>query len=461
MIAGYILLALTIVVSLLLNGVRPSKTLAWLLAIFTIPVGGMLLYLLVGRNRRKFKVYSQHRRTPVPGPADSEKWPGGGPSEMIRRIIGINTDFPLTLHNRAELLKDGQITFERIFKALETARETIHVQYYIFEEGELADRLLELFTRKEAQGVEVRLLYDSIGSFSLSKPYLKRLREAGIEPHAFLPFRFGKFLSSLNYRNHRKIIVVDGKTAFTGGINISDKYLKGDQNLGMWHDMNLMLQGPAAAHLDTVFLNDWELVTGQHLPLPDPAALPPELSGSSPAQILATGPDDDFPLMEQLFFLLINNARHHIYITNPYLIPSQAIQLALQTAALGGVDVRILLSARADSRLVTWCIRSYFHRFLKSGIRIYLYPKGFLHSKVITVDDRIATVGTANMDNRSFQHNYEVNAVLYDPEIAISLKEDFLSDSRQSLQLDYESFRQRPWLHQLAEGAARVLSPVL
>lgn len=420
----------------------------------------MLLYLLVGRNRRKQKVYRQILRKPekVPPPAGSR--PETGSIEAgLRRLIEQGAGFSATHDNQIVLLKDGQATFTAIFEALEGARKTIHLQYYIFEEGELADRLLQLFVEKEAAGVEVRLIYDGIGSYSLSRSYRRRLREAGIEAYSFLPFRFGKFISSLNYRNHRKIIVVDGEVAFTGGINISDKYLKGDPALGIWHDMNLRVRGTAARHLDTVFINDWELVTGHRLPLPGPIEGPRE--GRVPAQVLATGPDDDFPLMEQLYFSLINSARHHVYITNPYLIPSHAIQTALHTAALSGVDVRLLVSAQADSKLVSWCVQSYFQRFLKAGIRIYLYPEGFLHSKIITVDDRLATVGTANVDDRSFQHNYEVNAVLYDAWLARRLKEDFLADSRKSLLLEYETFSQRPWLQKLAEGAARTISPLL
>ncbi len=460
LIVLYILLAISIVISLLLNGVRPSKTLAWLLAIFTIPVGGMLLYLLVGRNRRKQKVYRLKTRKPEPVEApEGYAADRGSPESQVRRLIEQGSGFPASYDNEVELLKDGQATFTRIFEALEGARKTIHLQYYIFEEGELADRLLRLFVQKEAAGVEVRLIYDSIGSYSLSRSYIKRLRQAGIEAYPFLPFRFGKALSSLNYRNHRKIIVVDGEVAFTGGINVSDKYLKGDPALGMWHDMHLMVRGTGARHLDTVFINDWELVTGHRLPLPEPWEGPPP--GKVEAQILATGPDDDFPLMEQMYFSLINGARRHVYITNPYLIPSQAIQTALQTAALSGVDVRILVSARADSQLVQWCVQSYFQRFLKAGIRVYLYPEGFLHSKIITADDRVATVGTANVDDRSFQHNYEVNAVIYDHALAAKLREDFLRDSRKSLLLDFETFSRRPWLQRLAEGAARTISPLL
>lgn len=460
MIAAYVLLAIGIVISLLLNGVRPSKTLAWLLAIFTIPVGGILLYLLVGRNRRKQKAYRQNFRLPAYLP-EAER-PGQDPDTpagLLQRLIETQGGFPPSGDNEVELLKDGQQTFERVFEALESAQTSIHLQYYIFEEGELADRLLKLFIEKEAAGVEVRLIYDGIGSYSLSRRYLKRLKSAGIEAFPFLPFRFGRFLSALNYRNHRKIIVVDGTTAFTGGINISDKYLKADGRLGMWHDMNLMVRGSGARDLDAVFINDWELVSGRRLPLPLPVSGP--VPGASLLQVVSSGPDDAFPLMEQLYFAMINSARDYIYITNPYLIPSQAIQTAIQTAALSGVDVRILLSEKADSRLVNWCVRSYFQRFLKAGVRIYLYPGGFLHSKVITVDDRLSTVGTANVDNRSFQHNYEVNVLSYDPEVARNLKADFLSDSADSISLDADTFYQRPWSHRLAEGAARTLSPLL
>jgi len=307
--------------------------------------------------------------------------------------------------------------------------------------------------------VEVRLIYDSIGSLSLSRGYLKRLRDAGIEVHNFLPYRFGKFLTSLNYRNHRKIIVVDGKIAFTGGINISDKYLKGDRLLGMWHDMHLMVRGQAAHQLDAVFINDWELVSGKRLEIRAPVYTHPP--GNQRVQILATGPDDDYPLMEKLYFSLINSARKHLYITNPYIIPSHAIMTALHTAALSGVDVRLMVSAQADSKVVTWCVRSYFQRFLKAGIRIYLYPEGFLHSKIITVDDAMCTIGTANVDDRSFQHNYEVNAVIYDSATARELRRYFEADSEKSIELQYEIFSKRPWRHRLAEGAARTISPLL
>jgi cardiolipin synthase len=416
---------------------------------------------MLGRNRRKQQRYSRKPRVPLYpiSSKDPQKSPLTKRGGQLSKLIEGNTGFPLTTDNQVELLQDGSQTFTRIFEALRAARKTIHVQYYIFEEGELADRLLELFKQKEAEGVEVRLIYDSIGSLSLSRSYLNKLKEAGIEVYNFLPYRFGRFLTSLNYRNHRKIIVVDGVTAFTGGINISDKYLNGGDNLGMWHDLHLMIRGSAAHHLDTVFINDWELVSGNQLELKKPIF--PELPGKSRIQILASGPDDDFPLMEQLYFTLINSARKHVYITNPYIIPNHAMLTALHTAALSGVDVRLLLSSNSDSTIVSWCVRSYFQRFLRAGIRVFLYPEGFLHSKVITVDDQVCTIGTANVDDRSFQHNYEVNAVVFEKETAVKLREYFERDTQKSSELDFESFSNRPWRYRLAEGAARVISPLL
>ena len=459
LITLYILVAISIVISLLLNGVRPSKTLAWLLAIFTIPVGGIILYLLVGRNRRKQKLYSIAPNKPEVSPGEEDLSGLSNRSRQISRLISRHTGFPISANNNIKLLRNGEETFSSIFDALQKSEKYIHLQYYIFEEGELADRLMELFRTKKAAGVSIRLIYDNIGSYSLSKKYLRKLKEIGVEVYSFFPFRLGKFISSLNYRNHRKIIVVDGHTAFTGGINVSDKYLKGDAALGTWHDMHLKIRGQGAHHLNCVFVQDWNLVSQQSIEAIAPLQIPE--TGKVKLQVLATGPDDDFPLMEQLYFSLINSARKHVYITNPYIIPSHAIQIALQTAALSGVDVRLMVSAKADSALVSWCVQSYFQRFLKAGVKIYLYPEGFLHSKIITVDNKLATIGTANVDDRSFQHNYEVNAVIYNRNTAGNLSEIFLRDCEKSKQLEFEVFRQRPWSHKLAEGAARTISPLL
>ena len=405
----YSILAISLVIGLLLYGARPSKTLAWLLAIFTIPVGGILLYLLFGRNRRKRKLFVLKKEytkkfekiTSAPnGLSQSE--------EKIHQLIFNTTGFPISLSSHMEVLRDGKETFESIFDALERAKQQIHIQYYIFEDGVLAQKLLDLFERKIKQNVEVRLLYDGIGSYSLSRKYLKKLKSIGVEVEQFLPFRFGRFLSSLNYRNHRKIIVVDNNIGFTGGINISDKYLKGDPNLGKWHDTHIRLEGEAVAYLNRIFFIDWYLATGKSV-VEQQMSSSKERAGQSSignsVQIVPSGPDDDFAIMEQVYFSIINQAKQYVYITNPYIIPNQAILQSLKTAALSGVDVRLLLSASTDIKVVDWCVQSYFEQYLEAGVKVYLYPHGFLHSKTLVSDDRITSIGTANLDDRSLHQN--------------------------------------------------------
>lgn len=452
-----------IVITVLLHGARPSKTLAWLLAIFTFPVGGVLLYLLLGRNRRKNKLLKLKKQAFLnfPRPTASHMDLFKGEYQKLMKLVYKNSFFPPTVNNQLYLLKDGKSTFEAIFNALENAKEQIHLQYYIFEEGELADRLLLLFQDKIAEGIKIRMIYDGIGSFSLSKAYRKKLLAVGVEVYPFLPFKFGRFLSSLNYRNHRKIIVVDGKIAFTGGINISDKYLKGDLALGKWHDMHLKIQGEAASHLNTIFAVDWYLVSQIIIdPLKVTKANNTETNATM-VQIVSGGPDDDFPSLEQAYFTIINKATDYLYIANPYIIPGQAIMQALQTTALSGVDVRLMVSEKVDGKIVGWSVRSYFEAMLKSGIKIYLFPEGFLHSKIIVSDDAVSTIGTANLDDRSFEHNYEVNAVIYDREFAKLLRNDFLKDSNISRMLSYEEYIRRPWMEKLKEGFGKVFSPVL
>tara|TARA_R110000868_G_scaffold136879_1_gene350064 strand:- start:39584 stop:40996 length:1413 start_codon:yes stop_codon:yes gene_type:complete len=461
----YFLIAIFLIISILLHGAKPSKSLAWLLAIFTIPVGGMFLYLLLGRNRRKNKLLKLKRKAflNLPEPLMQHMTSMSGKYRKLMTLVYRNSHFPPTEYNELGLLKDGKTTFESIFDALESAKHRIHLQYYIFEEGELTSRLLLLFERKIKEGVQVRMIYDGIGSFSLSKTYLKKLMNIGVEVYPFLPFKFGRFFSSLNYRNHRKIIVVDGEVAFTGGINVSDKYLKGDVELGNWHDMHLRLEGTAASHLDFVFAMDWYLVcqkTISLLPLERDKDKVEKNVGKL-VQIVAGGPDDDFPSLEQAYFTIINKAKNYLYITNPYVIPGQAIMQALQTAALGGVDVRLMVSENADNKIVSWSVRSYFELMLKSGIKIYLFPDGFLHSKIIVSDDAITTIGTANLDDRSFEQNYEVNAIVYDGPFAKLLQDDFLKDAKLSKMLTYEEYLKRPWAEKLKEGFGKVFSPLL
>lgn len=466
----YSLVAISMVLSLLLNGIRPSKTLAWLLAIFTIPVGGILLYLMLGRNRRIHRLSNlkEHEliekfinATQTSGVSEEIHPKNSKHFARLSHLIHKHSGNPPTSGNHLIILEDGKSTFDAIFKTIENAKKYIYVQYYIFEDGEIAQCLFELFEKKIKDGVRVKIIYDGVGSFSLSKKYIKSLTAVGVEIYPFLPFKWGRFLSSLNYRNHRKIIVIDGEIAFTGGINIADKYLKGDAELGIWRDMHIQVLGLAAKQLESIFLIDLFLVTGDKTVIETIAPPKENDFGSKIVQIAPSGPDDYFSTVGQTYFYMISNAMEYIYITNPYIIPGTPLLEALQVAASSGVDVRLLISEKADSNLVKWTVRSYFESLLMAGVKIYLFPDGFLHSKTIVLDDEIVSIGTANLDIRSFEQNYEVNAIIYDTAFAIHLKDYFLNDCKKSKTVDYALHKKRPFGDKLKEGAAKIFSPVL
>lgn len=466
----YMLIALSLVVGLLLNGVKPAKTLGWLLAIFTIPVGGILFYLMLGRNRKIHRLHTLRDHTLMKGFLENQKkrWTlDDAPVsqwehyQRLSCLIEKNSGYTPTSHNHILLLKDGKAAFETIFNAIKKATHHIYVQYYIFEEGELAERLFRLFEIKIKEGIQVKIIYDGVGSYSLSKKYIEKLKAIGVGIYPFLPFKWDRFLTNLNYRNHRKILVVDGKIAFTGGMNIADKYIDGDPELGNWHDMHIQLHGMAAQQLQTIFMTDLFVVSEDRAVFDKQEEVTVHDEGSMIVQIAPGGPDEYFSTIGHAYFYMITNAKKYIYITNPYVIPGSELLEALQVAARSGVDVRLMLSEKADSQLVSWTVRSYFETLLKSGVNIHLFPEGFLHSKIMVMDDQVTSIGTANMDIRSFEHNYEVNAFVYDTDFALRLKLDFLRDCQKSRTLSYAEFKQRPFISKLKEGIGKVFSPVL
>lgn len=468
-----------VVINLIFAGERPTKTMAWMLVVFMIPIGGIVLYAMFGINRRKYKFskikevervknylsrvdgfYTSNLRAQAVVPEAEDI------HHKLINLIAESSQFYPYPGNKVTLLRNGPATFDAIFSALEKAEEFIHIQYYIIEEGELAEGFLELLSQKAEAGVEVRMLYDGVGSHGLSKKFLKKLEDKGVKCSCFLPIANMRLTSTLNYRNHRKIVVVDGKIGFTGGINISDKYIKAEDDLGIWHDMHLQMEGPVVNSLNAVFTTDWhfaknkgdsedeDLLERKYFPQVDDM-------GDSVVQIVASGPDSDFPAILKQYTTMTNQADRYVYIANSYVVPNEAMLNALQAAALSGVDVRILVPVKSDSMIVKWGVRAYFEDMLCAGIRIYLYPDNFLHSKIIVVDDNIASVGTANFDIRSFEQNFEVNAVVYDEQIAKQLRDQIMDDMSISQELELEEFMKRPWTDKFREGLAKLFSPIL
>lgn len=466
---------LVIVVSFLIfmEKRNPYKTIAWLAVLNIFPVLGFIIYLIFGQNLRKRKMIRtkyidemshllkivNRQIESLNSNHDFHLEPLTSKKQLINLLLH-NANAPFTRSNQAEVLSDGQEAFEKIFAELEKAKEHIHLEYYIIRDDHTGQRLKDVLIRKARCDVKVRVIYDAVGSWSLSKAYIKELQENGVEIKPFLPVVFPLINNKLNYRNHRKIVVVDGQAGFLGGLNIGDEYLGHHPKLGKWRDTHLELRGTSVHFLQVIFLLDWEFVSGQNLPddnfFPEPAGFNGKL-----IQIAASGPDSDWETVRQSYFAMINSAQKSIKITTPYLIPDEGILLALKTSALSGVDIKIILPGIPDKKIVYWASQSYFDELMEAGIKIFLYRPGFIHAKIISVDGEVASLGSANLDMRSFQLNFEVNAMLYDKELVAKIDSDFESDLTLSMQVDKGAFERRPIPLKIRQSAARLLSPLL
>lgn len=449
----------------------PTKTIIWLLILGSLPVLGALLYLLLGRVVRKHQL-SRHtqvrqeqteeilkERQVRPKEEDIDQVGTISMNKKLARLLLKDAAAPLTLNNRSEVLTNGQDTFKALFAALEGAKGHIHLEFYIFHNDAIGRDILNLLIRKASEGVKVRVLVDGLGNSSIKKRF-DELRKAGVEAKGFYPVRFPFLSRRLNLRNHRKIVVVDGRIGFLGGLNVGDEYLSRNKEIGFWRDTFLKLEGDSVNFLQAVFLNDWNGVTQQDLN--DPLYYPQsQYLGVQMTQIAATGPDSDWGSMLQIFFVALTSAEKTIYIETPYFIPDEGSVMALKTAALSGLDVRIILQGVPDHKITYWASHSYVEELLESGVRIYRYQKGVLHAKVLILDGEIGVVGSTNFDIRSFSLNFEISAFIYDNKFAQRLEHDFQEDLACSAELVLEEYRKRPLLNRIKESSARLFSPLL
>nr|WP_210490211.1 cardiolipin synthase [Rufibacter aurantiacus] len=454
-----------------------SKTLAYLLFTIFVPFVGIIIYFSFGINYKKRRIYSkklvedeiflqklEHRVETYSAEtlaASNEKVQGY--RELVKLLLNDGLS-PLTGGNRVKLLLNGEEKFPEVLQAIREARHHIHLEYYIIEDDVIGNQIKDLLIQKAQEGVQVRFIYDDYGSRSIRKKYVAELRAAGVEAFPFHRVRFLLLANRLNYRNHRKIILVDAKIAFVGGINVADRYINHPEESKRlyWRDTHLRIDGPGIYYLQYLFFCDWNFASGQMLPPHRRYFLTPPLpDGHAPVQIAASGPDSPMPTI--LFSLLqaIYLAQEEVLITTPYFIPGEGILQALTVAALGGVKVKLLVPGISDSALVNAAAWSYYDDMLHAGVEIYLYQKGFIHSKTTVIDGTVSMVGTANMDNRSFELNFEVNAVVYDTDLSQQLRGIFYRDLEHATKIDLEAWRQRPRLKQLFEKLARLLSPLL
>ena len=475
---AYLLLVIVVIFRVLYDTRSSTKALAYILFIVFVPFIGMVFYFSFGINYRKRKLYSkkisedqtlrQRIRERMDTYSDAIRHSGlipqksGTLAEFVRRA----GHSPLTANNEVKLLLNGEQKFPELLRELEKATAHIHIGYYIYEDDITGKQLAEILIKKARQGVEVRFMYDDFGSRGLRKPFLENLQRAGVQTAPFYKIKWYAFANRMNYRNHRKIIVIDGKVGFVGGINISDRYrndLQKENHL-FWRDTHLMVKGQATAYLQYLFMGDWNFCSQAPFAYSEAYYIDrtaQETIAAEVVQIAASGPDSKQPVIFYSLLEAINSAKKRIYITSPYFIPDESLMDALLIAIQGGLDVRILIPGVSDSKLVNLAANAYYSELLAVGAKIYQYRKGFVHAKTMVIDDDLAIIGSANMDYRSFDLNFEVNALVYGKNIAAQLAQAFEDDLLQSAQIDAESWLQRPQYIHLWERAVRLLSPFL
>ena len=468
---GY-LLAFILIPRLLLDRRGPEATLSWILVIAFLPYLGAVLYYAFGRTRirrrarqRQHYHYAfRHSLDRVPEPNEYSVEPTALPlvkeAREIATLAAKLTDTPLVPGNDLEIFIAGPAAYHRMEQAIVSARHHVHLMSYIIRPDETGRYFRDLLVQKAREGVQVRLLVDGFGAYPVNGSFVRPLLEAGGRFGVFSPIfsRLSHWRPHL--RNHRKILVVDGRIGFTGGLNIGDEYQGRKRRHAPWRDTHLSLKGPAVRYLQEIFSEDWFFATGEDLAEPTYFPfLPPQ--GPDLVQVIGSGPDYDAETIHRVFFIATNEARARVNITTPYFIPDPAMLLALKSAAWRGLDVRLLLPGRSDLKLVQMAGRSYYRELLEAGVRIYEHRPGILHAKTMVVDGVWSTVGSANMDTRSFKFNFEVNIMVWGEAFAARLEEIFRQDIADAQRVTLSDLDAKPRWARLVEGVSRVLSPVL
>lgn len=465
------IIAFVIAITIFLENRNPAQTVSWLFLLAFNPIIGFIFYVSFGQKFRKQRKF--HKKALLDDKAFAALSLKNVQSELEQLQVGTHLHqlfrlahnigkTPISLHTDTKVLTNGDETFTEIMKYLKQARHHIHMEYYIVRNDELGREIKDLLIEKAKAGVEVRFLYDAVGSWKLPRAYIRELRQAGVLIYPFFPVKLPWFNNRINFRNHRKIIIVDGDIGFIGGLNIGDEYLGKNSYFGFWRDTHLWVHGEAVRSLQLIFLRDWFYNTDEDF---DPSGYltvkkvkGEQLGG---VQMVAGGPDQDWEVIKHLFFSMIVSAKHSIWIASPYFVPDDDILSALKVAALSGVDVRMLVPARPDKRIVFHASRSYFSELLEAGAKIYEYQRGFMHSKILIIDHKLASIGTSNMDLRSFHLNFEVNAFLYRSKSLEKLVEDYLTDLKDSEEIEWKVFRDRPLHLRVIESFSRLASPLL
>ncbi len=452
------------IIVVILDNRNPVKTIAWILVLMFLPVIGLLFYYFFGRSHRRERIISRKSYNRLLKKPMAEYLMQAKPivpteySKLIHFFQHTNQAF-LFEGNQVNAYTEGYAKLQALIHELYKAKEHIHLQYYIFEDDAVGRLVRDVLIDKAKEGVEVRVIYDDVGCWHEPHVFFDEMRRAGVEVRSFLKVRFPLFTSRVNYRNHRKVVIIDGRVGFVGGMNLAVRYLKG-LSWGKWRDTHLRIKGRAVHGLQTSFLLDWYFVD-QTLITASKYFPKLESQGDTLAQIVTSEPIGPWEEIMQGLLMSITSSKRYFYIQTPYFLPTEQALVALQTAALAGVDVRIMLPLRADSALTHWASCSYIEDILQAGVKVYFYRTGFLHSKLMVSDDLLSTVGSTNFDFRSFEQNFEINAFMYNKDVALEMKSIFLSDQKECTQVLLKTWEARPWKHKALESLVKLLAPLL
>ncbi len=447
---------------------NPVKSLAWVTVLILLPVLGLVLYIFFGRSIKGLRLISRKSRKKLAAATLSarpslniDRLPLSDESKQKVRLVNHLTGAQYFTGNDIQVFTRGIDKFDALKRDLEAATDHIHLQYYIYENDHIGREIRDILIRKAKQGVKVRIMYDHVGSFTIDAAFFKRMRREGVEAHPFLQLTIPKLANRLNWRNHRKVVVIDGRIGYIGGMNIADRYVTGDKGKPAWRDTHLRITGPAVVALQYSFAVDWNYMSRTLLAETIPTVGEPDVTATEGVQIVPSGPTDQWSNISMVFIKAITLAKHTVFIQTPYFLPSDALLKALQSAALAGVDVRLMIPRNPDSRLLKLASGSYIKECLLSGIKVYFYEPTMLHSKLVLIDDEFVTTGSTNFDFRSFEHNFECNALIYSREFNRRMRAIFAEDQRQCTRIIFSHWRRRPIITKAFESLARLLSPIL
>lgn len=449
---------------IIMENKNPLKTISWVVVIYFLPFAGLILYFFFGQDIRKKRMISKRIDHQVKDRMfekfDSSELDRieGKAHHLIRLLQGNNHALPFA-GNKIKIYTTGEEKMAELFEAIEKAIHHVHLQYFKIEDDQIGNQLLDLLARKAKEGVKVRVIYDDAACWKVDKEFYERMKEEGIEVRGFLKVRFPIFANKINYRNHRKVVVIDGYTGFIGGMNIADRYIHG-LKWGNWRDTHMKITGRAVYGLQSSFLLDWFFVDQTLVSSRDYF---PEIGdyGDVTIQIATSGPTDHWHNIMQAILFALTNAKEYIYIQTPYFLPTDSIMQAFKACALADVDIRLMLPEDADVPMVRSASRSFLKEIMEAGVKVYFYKKGFLHSKAIVWDDYFSTIGSTNIDFRSFEHNFEINAFMYDENTAKDLKRIFLTDQQDSIRIRLKEWIKRPLTERCKESFCRLFSPML